>query len=206
MLTVGLTGGLASGKTFIASCFQEFGAHVIHADKLGHETLARNGEAYEEVIAAFGGGILHEDGSINRTTLGATVFDNPEQLEKLNNIIHPHVFRRQEAFFAQVAEVAPQGIAVVEAAIIIEIGSYKRYDRIVLAVCPLETQIERFIKRDDATREQALARIEHQMPLEEKRRYADEIIDTTGSFDETRELARAVYVKLGTEARSCASS
>jgi dephospho-CoA kinase len=202
MLTVGLTGGLASGKTFIASCFQEFGAHVIHADKLGHEALARDGEAYDEVIAAFGGGILNEHGSINRAALGAIVFNDPEQLERLNNIIHPHIFHRQEGFFQQIAEIEPHGIAVVEAAIMIEIGSYKRYDRIVLADCPLETQIERFMSRDNATREQALARIDRQMPLEEKRPYADHIIDTTGSFDETRERTRTVYVKLREEALS----
>lgn len=202
MLAVGLTGGLASGKTFIASCFEEFGAHVIHADKLGHEVLAKNGEAYDDVVGEFGTGILRDDGSIDRSAVGAIVFTDPDRLAKLNTLIHPHIFRRQETFFEQVRADDPSGIAVVEAAIMIEIGSYKRYDRIVLAACPLETQIERFTHRDGATREQALARIDRQMPLEEKRAFADHIIDTTGTFDETRELARAVYVKLREEAQS----
>lgn len=200
MLKVGLTGGLASGKTYIASCFEGFGAHVAYADKLGHETLLPTGEAYAEVIREFGKEILDREGFIDRAALGAIVFANEERLKKLNAIVHPHVFRREEAFFAQVAERDAGGVAVVEAAIMIEIGSYKRYDRIVLADCPLETQIERFMARNGASREQALARIERQMPLEKKRRYADYVIDTSGSMPRTMELARAVYVKLKEEA------
>jgi dephospho-CoA kinase len=200
MLKVGLTGGLASGKTYIASCFEGFGAHVAYADKLGHETLLPTGEAYAEVIREFGKEILDREGFIDRAALGAIVFANEERLKKLNAIVHPHVFRREEAFFAQVAERDAGGVAVVEAAIMIEIGSYKRYDRIVLADCPLETQIMRFMARNGASREQALARIERQMPLEKKRRYADYVIDTSGSMPRTMELARAVYVKLKEEA------
>jgi dephospho-CoA kinase len=132
--------------------------------------------------------------------LGAIVFADQEQLKKLNAIIHPHVFRREEVFFDQVAEKDPTGVAIIEAAIMIEVGSYKRYDRIVLADCPLETQIERFMERNNASREQALARIERQMPLEMKRQYADYVIDTSGPMPRTKELARAVYVKLKEEA------
>ncbi len=200
MLRVGLTGGLASGKTYIASCFESFGAHVAYADRFGHETLRPTGEAYAEVIREFGREILDRDGFIDRAALGAIVFADEEQLKKLNAIVHPHVFRREEAFFAQIAEEDAAGVAVVEAAIMIEIGSYKRYDRIVLAHCPLETQIERFMARENASREQALARIERQMPLETKRRYADYVIETSGSMTRTMELARAVYVKLKEEA------
>src|SRR5690606_7126194 len=133
-------------------CFEGFGAHVAYADKFGHETLRPTGEAYAEVIREFGMEILDRDGFIDRSTLGAIVFADNEQLKKLNAIVHPHVFRREEAFFEQVAEEDAQGVAVVEAAIMIVIGSYKRYDRIVLADCPLETQAERFIERNNASR------------------------------------------------------
>ena len=200
MLKVGLTGGLASGKTYIASCFEGFGARVAYADQFGHETLRPTGEAYAEVIREFGLGILDRDGFIDRSALGSIVFADERQLKRLNAIIHPHVFKREEAFFEQVAEEEPTGVAVIEAAIMIEIGSYKRYDRIVLADCPLETQIERFMQRNKASREQALERIERQMPLEEKRKYADYVIDTSGAMPRTKELARAVYVKLKEEA------
>jgi len=200
MLKVGLTGGLASGKTYIAACFEGFGAHVAYADQFGHETLRPAGEAYAEVIREFGMEILDRDGFIDRPALGAIVFADKEKLAKLNAIVHPHVFQREEAFFEQVAEEDPAGVAVIEAAIMIEIGSYNRYDRVVLADCPLETQIERFMERNKASREQALARIERQMPLEEKRQYADYLIDTSGPMPRTKELARAVYVKLKEEA------
>lgn len=200
MLKVGLTGGLASGKTFIATCLEGFGAHVIYADKLGHETLRPTGEAYAEVLREFGMEILDRDGFIDRSALGKLVFADEALLNKLNAIVHPHVFRREEAWMEQIANEDPTGVAVVEAAILIEIGSYKHYDRIVLADCPLETQIERFMERNKATREQALARISRQMPLEEKRPYADYIIDTSGSMAKTKELARKVYVKLKEEA------
>jgi dephospho-CoA kinase len=200
MLKVGLTGGLASGKTYIASCFEGFGAHVAYADQFGHEALRPTGEAYAEVIREFGMEILDRDGFIDRPALGAIVFADQEQLKKLNAFVHPHVFQREEAFFEQVARQDPRGVAVIEAAIMIEIGSYKRYDRIVLADCSLETQIERFMERNKASREQALARIQRQMPLEEKRQYADYGIDTSEPMPRTKELARAVYVKLKEEA------
>ena len=200
MLKVGLTGGLASGKTYIASCLEGFGAYVAYADQFGHETLRPTGEAYAEVIREFGVEVLDRDGFIDRAALGAIVFADQQQLKKLNAIVHPHVFQREEAFFDQVTAEYPTGVAVIEAAIMIEIGSYKRYDRIVLADCPLETQIERFMERNKASREQALARIHRQMPLEEKRKYADYVIDTSGPMPRTKELARAVYVKLTEEA------
>ena len=200
MLKVGLTGGLASGKTYIASCLEGFGAHVAYADQFGHEALRPTGEAYAEVIREFGVEILDRDGFIDRAALGAIVFADQQLLKKLNAIVHPHVFQREEAFFDQVTAEYPTGVAVIEAAIMIEIGSYKRYDRIVLADCPLETQIERFMERNKASREQALARIHRQMPLEEKRKYADYVIDTSGPMPRTKELARAVYVKLTEEA------
>ena len=205
MLKVGLTGGLASGKTFVASCFEDLGARVIHADKIGHETLAPDGEAYRDVVREFGEGILTADDVIDRKALGRIVFADSAKLTRLNALIHPHVFRREQEFFDQLEREDPGAVGVVEAAILIEAGSYVGYDRIVLAYCPTEVQIERFIERAaaagrPATREDALARLEQQMPLDEKRRYADYLIDTSGSMEQTRERAAEVYVKLREEA------
>lgn len=202
MLTVGLTGGLASGKSVVAEIFAEMGARVAHADKMGHETLLRGGEAFDAVVAEFGPSILNPEGEIDRKSLGASVFPDPVKLKKLNALIHPHVFRRQQRFFGQVAEQDPDAVAVVEAAIMIESGSYRKYDRIVVAICPQEKQIQRFMEREQATREEALARIERQMPLEKKKTYADYIVDTSGALEQTRERAAAVYLKLKAEAAS----
>lgn len=196
MLKVGLTGGLASGKTFVAGVLEKLGCHVAYADRMGHETLDPGGEAYEDVIRAFGREILTPNGSIDRKKLGSIVFAERTRLDELNSLIHPHVFRRQEAFFAEVERADPAGVAVVEAAIMIESGSYKRYDKLVLAVCPPEMQIRRFMARDGATEAPARARLERQMPLAEKIRYADFVIDTSGAKEDTERQVREVYCQL----------
>ena len=195
MLKVGLTGGLASGKTHVARELEDLGCHVIHADRLGHEALLPDSDCYGQVVAAFGGEIVKDDGEIDRKALGALVFPNPERLKVLNSFVHPYVFRRQEEFFEQTAGNDPHGIAVVEAAIMIESGSYKRYDRLILAVCPPEMQIQRFRERSGATEQEARARLDRQLPLEKKRRYANYVIDTSGTYEETARQVRDAYEK-----------
>ena len=201
MLKVGLTGGLASGKSFIGRLFAEWGAHVIQADQLGHATLAPDGEAYRAVVEEFGDSILAHDGSIDRGKLGRIVFADSERLAKLNSLVHPHVFRRQRKFFDDLAREHPDAVGVVEAAILIETGGRARCDRIVLAWCPPEVQIARFVDREHGTEDDARARMARQMPLADKIPYADYLIDTSGAKAETRERAREVYVKLEEEAR-----
>jgi dephospho-CoA kinase len=198
-LKVGLTGGLASGKSFVADCFARWGAHVLHADKVGHSVLEPGGEAYADVVGEFGDQVLGPDGAIDRKKLGAIVFAEPDKLARLNALVHPHVFTRQREFFEQVASKDPNAVAVVEAAIMVETGSYKEYDRLVLAVCPPEVQIARFIAREGASEEAARARMERQMPLAEKIPYADFLIDTSGSKDDTVSHAREVWEKLKEE-------
>ena len=196
MLKVGLTGGLACGKSYVGEVLAGWGCHLLQADDLGHSVLARGGEAYASVVLEFGDGILDGNGEIDRRALAARVFGNQERLAVLNGLVHPPVMRREEEWLAQVASTDPHGIAVVEAAILIETGSYKRFDRIILVACDEEQQVQRAIKRDGAARDDALARIRRQMPLEEKRRYADFVIDTSGSKEETVRQTRAVYESL----------
>ena len=196
MLKVGLTGGLASGKTHVARQLEDLGCHVVHADQLGHEALEPGSECYKQVVAEFGREIVTDGGEIDRKALGALVFPDPERLKTLNSFVHPYVFRRQEEFFQQTERADPSGIAVVEAAIMIESGSYKRYGQLILTVCPPEMQIERFRGRSGATEQEARARLDRQMPIEEKRRYADYIIDTSGTYEETARQVRDVYEKL----------
>lgn len=206
MLKVGLTGGLASGKTFVSSLLADHGCHVIHADSLGHEALLPGGESYPGVIQEFGCDILREDGTIDRKILGKLVFSEPERLAVLNSLVHPYVFRRQEEFFSRVAAEDAAGIAVVEAAIMIEAGSYKRYDRLVVTYCSPEQQIARFIERDGGSEQEARARLARQMPLEEKRKFADYIIDTSGSKQDTARRVAEVYRELQAEARAAVTA
>ena len=200
MLKVGLTGGLASGKSFVGRALADLGCLLIEADALGRQVLEQGGETYEAVVAAFGPGILDPDGKINRRRLAAIVFsdrpDAPQQLARLNALVHPQVKERERALAGEFALEHPDGIAVTEAAILIETGSYKDYDRLIVAVCPPEQQIARAMERDGASREEVLNRLSRQMPLEDKVKYADFIIDTSGSKENTLQQVRAVYQSL----------
>ena len=196
MLKVGLTGGLACGKSFVGQALAGLGCHLIEADELGHEVLSPGGEAYADVVREFGPGILKADGSIDRKLLAAEVFDNPERLQKLNGLVHPHVFRRERKLIEQYARNDPEGIVVVGAAILIETGSYKQYDRLILVECDEGLQIERALKRDHADAQEVRARLQRQMPLAEKRKFADFVINTSGSKEETLHRVREVYEAL----------
>jgi dephospho-CoA kinase len=196
MLHVGLTGGLASGKSFVGRALEDLGCYLIQADELGRQVIEQGGETYEAVVAAFGKEILDPDGGINRSRLAAIVFPDPQQLAKLNALIHPHVKIREKALAAEFGRRHPDGIAVTEAAILVETGSYKDYDRLIVAVCGPEQQIERAMQRNGASREEVLNRLRRQMPLDDKVKYADFVIDTSGSKENTLVQTRTVYEAL----------
>ena len=200
MLKVGLTGGLATGKTYVAGLLEKLGCYVIHADRLGHEVLLPGGEAYDDVVTEFGAEIVAADGTIDRKALGSVVFSNPDRLEVLNALVHPHVFRHQNEFFDTVTRKDAHAVVVSEAAIMIETGSYKRYDRLMLTVCPPELQIRRYVEREGATDDEARERLARQIPLDDKRKFADYIIDTSGTKAETERQVRQIYLQLRKEA------
>jgi dephospho-CoA kinase len=195
-LKVGLTGGLASGKSLVGEALVSSGCFLIQADELGHEALAPGGEAYDAVVREFGREILTGGGAIDRQQLGALVFASPERLARLNALVHPGVVRREEELIAEFAAREPRGIAVVEAAILIETGSYKRFDRIILVWCAEQQQVERALRRGGAEEGDVRARISRQMPLAQKRKFADFVIDTSGEKQDTLRQARAVYEAL----------
>lgn len=196
MLKVGLTGGLACGKTFVGEALADMGCLVIQADELGHEVLAPGGEAHEAVLNEFGRDILAGDGTIDRRALAARVFGDPARLDRLNSLVHPAVIRREEQCVAAFAAREPDGIAVVEAAILIETGSYQRFDKMVLVTCDEEQQLERALRREGAAEDDVRARLSRQMPTAEKRKFADFVIDTSGDKEDTLRQTRAVYQQL----------
>ncbi|MGC9972878.1 MAG: dephospho-CoA kinase [Bryobacteraceae bacterium] len=193
MLSVGLTGGLASGKSLVGQALAALGCHLIEADQLGHQVLLPGGEAYQGAVREFGPGILETDGTINRHKLAAEVFGKPDRLAALNSLVHPPVIRLEEELASGFAARDPGGIVVVAAAILIETGRHRCFQKVILAVCRPEQQIERAMHRDGLSREEALARLARQMPLEEKRKYADYIIDTSGTKEETLKQVRETY-------------
>lgn len=196
MIKVGLTGGYATGKSFVAAEFERLGCHVIYADRLGHAVMEPGGDAYRPVVEAFGPEILAADRSIDRKRLASIVFSSPELLQRLNDFIHPAVFRLEEEMLSGFAKEDPRGIAMIEAAILIEIGRYSVFDRLILTACSMETQIARATRRDHVTREDVLARLSRQMPLEEKKRYAHYVIDTDGPKEATLRQILPVYENL----------
>lgn len=196
MLRVALTGGLASGKSFVGKTLEKLGCLLIQADLLGHAVLLPDGEAYRAVIDAFGGAILDKDGLIQRRALASQVFQNPDRLALLNSLVHPPVRERTERMLAEFAARQPDGIAVVEAAIHIETGGYRHYSKLLLAWCTAEQQVERALHRDGGTREEVVARMARQMPLDDKRAYADYIIDTSGTKEDTVRQTERVYEEL----------
>ncbi len=193
MLHVGLTGNIASGKSQAAQVFAELGAHIINADIIAHDLLVKGTVIYDEVVKAFGEGILAPDGSIVRRKLGDIVFGDAEKRSRLNGIIHPAVREEIMHRVHECGESCPSAIIIVEAALLIETGGYRIYDCLIVVTCDPKLQLSRLIHRDGLTLEQAKARILAQMPAEEKLKLADYTIDTSGTFKETREQIEAVY-------------
>jgi dephospho-CoA kinase len=196
VLKVGLTGGLASGKSTVGRILKDLGCHLFLADEAGHRLLAAGGEAVAPVRAAFGEAILSENGEIDRRKLGQIVFADPDALNRLNAIIHPLVFACEDRWLESVQSGDPQAVAVVEAAILIETGSYRRFDKLIVSWCPLETALVRAMARSGWPEAEARQRLARQMPIEEKKSYADYLIDTSGSMAETIEQTKVVYAAL----------
>jgi dephospho-CoA kinase len=185
MLRVGLTGGIACGKSTVAAIMRELGCHVLEADPLAHRMFEKGGPAYEDVVRAFGAEIVARDGAVDRKKLGAIVFASPAKLSKLNQIVHPHVILELERQYVELRRREPDGIAVVEAALLAEADYAYAFDRFVVAWCRREQQLERLLARG-FTAEQAEQRIRSQMPIEEKRRLATDEVDCSGTVEFTR--------------------
>jgi dephospho-CoA kinase len=203
MLRVGLTGGIATGKSTVTAILRELGCHLLEADKIAHRFIEPGGAAYNDVVREFGPGILTPDGRVDRTKLGAIVFADPLRLARLNAIVHPHVLAEQDRELAAIERAEPHAIAVVEAALLIEAGYTDRLDCLVVTWCTPEQQLARLTRQDAGlgagrglTLEQARQRIAAQLPLEEKRRMADEVIDCSGSLEHTREQTMALFARL----------
>ncbi len=193
MLHVGLTGSIGSGKSTVASIFAEHGAHVIDADAVAHALLDPGTEVNQKIIREFGESIVQPDGTIDRKSLGKIVFASPEKRQLLNSIVHPAVRTVILGRIVELEQKIQTGIAVIDAALMVESGFYKLFDKIVVAACSEGVQISRIMSRDGFTAEEARARIAAQMPMAEKVKYANYVIETSGTLRQTREQAEAVY-------------
>jgi dephospho-CoA kinase len=201
MLRVGLTGSIAVGKSFVSSVLAELGCRVLDADRTAREVVAPGSEGLNAVTDAFGTEIIHADGTLNREQLGAVIFASEEKRLLLNSILHPYIILRQDQLLREWEAQDPNGIAIVDAALMIESGGYKRFDKLIVVYCDPAEQLRRVMSRNNLSREQAEQRIRTQMAQEEKKKLADYLIDTTGGFDAARERATEVFRELRDEAR-----
>jgi dephospho-CoA kinase len=193
MLHVGLTGNIATGKSQAAHVFAELGAHVIDADVIAHDLLVKGTRTYLKVVEAFGNEILASDGSVERRKLGEIVFNDSGKRILLNGIVHPDVRNEVLRRVCKFEESLPGGIIIVAAALLIESGHHKLYDRLIVVTCDPNLQLARIVSRDGLTIEQAKARMAAQIPAEEKLKLADYTIETSGTLKETREQIEAIY-------------
>jgi dephospho-CoA kinase len=196
MLRVGLTGSIAVGKSYVVSVLAELGCVTFDADKVAHSVMAPGRPAYEDIKKEFGDNLLAPDGSIDRGKLGEIVFANEDRRARLNEIVHPRVIEEQNRLLQEAEANNPAGIAVVDAALMIESSGYKRFDKLIVVYSDRETQIERLMRRNHLTRQDAEARIAAQMSSTEKRKYADYEIDTSGGFDQTRQQVIELHREL----------
>ncbi len=196
MLRVGLTGSIAVGKSHILSILRDQGCHVMDADQTAREVVAPGTEGLRRVVEEFGESVLQPDGQLDRARLGEIVFGDRERRERLNAILHPLILLSQDQWMRSLEAEDPEGIAIIDAALMIESGGYKRFDKIVVVHCRPEIQIERLMRRNNLSRAEAERRIAAQMPQEEKMRYADFLIDTSEDYETTRERTLEVFRKL----------
>ena len=202
MLLVGLTGSIAAGKSFVSGVLAELGCRVLDADETAREVVEPGSPALREVIAGFGDSVIKGDGTLDRAALGALVFADADKRAKLNSILHPFIIAQQDQRLREWEAVDPDGIAVVDAALMIESGGYKRFDKLIVVHCRADVQLERLMTRDKLNRAEAERRIAAQMPQEEKKKFADYLIDTSDGFEPARRSAVAVYGKLRQDAKS----
>jgi len=196
MLRVGLTGSIGVGKSFVGSLFAEFGCNLLDADDTAREVVLPGSPGLRAVAAEFGGDVLRSDGTLDRKHLAALVFEDQLKRQKLNAILHPLIIERQDQIMRDWEITDPDGIGIIDAALMIESGGYKRFDKLIVVHCRPEVQLERLILRNGLSREEAERRINSQMPQEEKQRFADFLIDTSDGFEQTRQRTREVYEQL----------
>jgi dephospho-CoA kinase len=196
MLRVGLTGSIGVGKSFVTAVLGELGCHVTDADTVARNVVEPGSPGLKSVVAAFGPDVLQADGTLDRKRLGQVVFGDENKRQQLNAILHPFIIAKQDEQMLEWEKRDPTGIGVVDAALMIESGGYKRFDKLIVVHCNPEVQIERLIARDGFSREEAERRIRSQMPQDEKMKYADYLIDTSDGFEPTRKQTEDLYWKL----------
>ncbi len=210
MLKIGLTGGIASGKSVVGEMFVKLGAHLIKADDVAHWLMEPGRPVYDAIVRAFGREVLNADGSINRPSLAKAAFGDPatgqlSRVKELNAIVHPAVIRHEDEWMEEVGQRDSNSIAIVEAALILEAGAADRFDHLVVVTCNPAQRTQRFAQRmritEEAARAEVARRMAAQIPDEEKIKAADFVVDNSGSLEDTEKQVKRVFAKWREEIR-----
>ncbi|UCF91087.1 MAG: dephospho-CoA kinase [Desulfobacterales bacterium] len=193
MIVVGLTGGIATGKSTVSAILQEAGAVIIDADQIARKVVKKGQPAYHEIVKRFGQDILLPDGEINRRLLGAIIFNDPEKKKSLNRIVHPRVSRETQRNLDRIQADQPDAVVVLDVPLLIEAGMHEGLAEVIVVYAPENVQLQRLMARDNFAEADARARIQAQMPIETKKDLASIVIDNTGALEKTRQQTLEVY-------------
>lgn len=199
MLLIGLTGGIATGKSLVSEILRGLGAYIIDADKIAREVVEPEKPAWLEIVDFFGKDIINKDKTIKRKRLGEIVFNDPVKKRKLEEIVHPRVIEEENRMVKEYLKIKPDGIVIIDAALLIEAGSHKRVDKLIVVYADKETQAKRLMERDGLSRTDAEKRIASQLPLDEKVKMADFVIDNSKGIEGTRRQTIDIFNKLRSE-------
>ena len=196
MLVVGLTGGIATGKSTVSTVFENVGAVVIDADRIAREVVKKGRPAHRAIVEKFGKDILLPDGEINRSVLGDIIFYDPRKKNLLNSIVHPHVRKEQDRQLKHIEKSHPNTIVILDIPLLIESKMYQDLSEVIVVYAPEHIQIRRLMQRDNIPQADALARVRSQMPIEEKKGEATIVIDNSGTRENTRKQALKIFQRL----------
>ena len=193
MIIAGLTGGIATGKSTVSLILKEAGATIIDADKIARDAVKNGLPAWHEIVKHFGRKVLQPDGEINRNYLGDIIFNDPHQKQKLNSIVHPHVFKETANQLRQIEKKTPDAVVILDVPLLIESEMDKSVSEIIVVYAPEHVQLKRLMERDNISRSDAISRIRSQMSVEKKKSLADIVIDNSGTIRETKKRTLEVY-------------
>ena len=195
-LLAGLTGGMGSGKTTVGRLFKELGAHLLDADVISRSLVEPEQPAWQEIIDLFGKGVLRDDRTLDRGKIADIVFNDPKKKEALDAILHPRVMAEEHALYREITKKEPDALVIIDAALLIESGNYRKVDKVIVIACDEETQIKRIMAEKSFWREDAERRLRQQMPLEEKIKFADYVIQNDSGLPELKEKVVELFSQL----------
>jgi dephospho-CoA kinase len=193
---IGLTGGIATGKSTVCAILENAGAVIIDADRIARKLVKKNLPAYRQIVDTFGESVLLPDGEINRIALGDLIFNDPRKKQLLNKIVHPPVGKETNRQLKQIEKNNPNALVILDIPLLLESGMHKDLSEVIVVYAPEHIQIKRLMERDHIAQENALARIRSQMPIEEKKKLASIVIDNSGTLENTRKQTLEIFQRL----------